>query len=171
MLISTYGFEGVYVGAAALAASALAIVVLARMRIAPSDPDGRPRVTLAAVRSAAPAVLALSAFRTAMFMGSNAMSIVVAQDLGSERDVVLLFSLCAGLEVFVMGAFVVWPALSGKRWFLVAGFLLSGLATGVWANAFGYWSLFSLCAVLCVLAMFVLIVFQRMLDRQSVADR
>lgn len=107
MLISTYGFEGVYVGAATLAASALAIVVLARMPIAPSDPDGRPRVTLAAVRSAAPAVLALSAFHTAMFMGSNAMSIVVAQDLGSERDVVLLFSLCAGLEVFVMGAVVV----------------------------------------------------------------
>lgn len=234
VLVSTNGFEGVYVGAAVLAASSLAIVILARMTIAPSDPDERPKVTLAVVRSAAPAVLALSAFHTAMFMGSNAMSIVVAQDLGSERDVGLLFSLCAGIEVVVMGAFVAWPLLSSKRWLLMVGFvlfaayfvmalvwptltslyigqlpraagigiisivgmaavqdllpgragtasalfgntvsigfLLSGLATGIWANAFGYWSLFPLCAALCVIAMFALLVFRPMVDAQSASE-
>jgi len=28
------------------------------------------------------------------------------------------------------------------------GFLLSGLSTGLWANVFGYWSLFLLCGTL-----------------------
>lgn len=171
------------------------------------------KLTLTLLRSAAPAILALSAFHTAMFMGSNAMSIVVAQDIGSQKDVGLLFSLCAGLEVVAMGAFIARPSLSSKRWllfvgfalfaayFLMAiawptltslyvgqllraaaigiisivgmetvqnmlpgrpgtasglfgntisvGFLFSGLGTGTWADVFGYWSLFLLCAGLC----------------------
>lgn len=224
VLVSTSGFEGVYIGAASLAASSLGIVVLAGMKIAPSDPEERSKVTPALLKSAAPALLALAAFHTAMFMGSNAMSIVVAQDVGSERDVGLLFSLCAGIEVVVMGAFVAWPALSGKRWLLIVGFalfaayflmalawptlislyvgqlpraagigiisivgmatvqdllpgragtasalfgntvsigfLLSGLGTGLWANAFGYWSLFSLCTALCVVGALALLLFR-----------
>ena len=225
ILISQRGFPGVFLGAASLAALSLAIVLVTRIRAVEKTFDERPKLDLEVLRSAAPAILALSAFHTAMFMGSNAMSIVVAQDLGTERDVGLLFSLCAGLEVVVMGAFVVWPGLSNRQgllllgfalfaaYFLMAllwptltslylgqvpraagigiisivgmavvqdllpgragtasalfgntisvGFLLSGLGTGVWANAFGYWSLFWLCASLCGFGVIVLSLARR----------
>lgn len=220
ILVSQRGFQGVFLGAASLAALSLAITIITRIRAVERTFEERPKLGLDVLRRAAPAVLALSAFHTAMFMGSNAMSIVVAQDLGTERDVGLLFSLCAGLEVVVMGAFVAWPGLSNRQelllfgfalfaaYFLMAllwptlpslylgqipraagigiisivgmafvqgmlpgragtasalfgntisvGFLLSGLGTGLWANIYGYWSLFSLCAGLCVFATVVL---------------
>jgi SET family sugar efflux transporter-like MFS transporter len=124
VLISASGFEGVYVGAALLAACSLVIVWLARIRLVPPAQQEKAELTASLMFSAAPLVLALAAFHTAMFMGSNAMSIVVAQDIGSDRDVGLLFSLCAGLEVVVMGAFVAWPGLSTKRWLLMVGFAL-----------------------------------------------
>jgi len=214
-LVSSRGFEGVYVGAAALAAAALAVVIVSRIRVLPADAEMRQTLTVATFLQAAPAVLALSAFHTAMFMGSNAMSIVVARELGSKDDVGLLFSLCAGLEVLVMAVFVARPGLSGSHRLLVFGFalfagyfamalawptlaslyvgqilraaaigiisivgmaavqdmlpgragtasavfgntvsvgiLLSGLGTGVWANWFGYWSIFGLCLGLSAL--------------------
>ncbi len=208
-LVAVWSFSGVFLGAAALGLVALLTVVV--FRIAPQQGTGiaTAKVTLDEVRAAAPAVIALTAFNTAMFMGGNAMSIVVVRQLGSETDVGLLFSLCALLEVFVMGAFVVRPALSDSRGLLLAGFglfaayfvlmllvptlaalyygqvlraaaigivsivgmaklqhmlpgragiaaalygntmsagfLISALGTGVWASAFGYWSLFGVC--------------------------
>ncbi|MFK0335379.1 MFS transporter [Rhizobium sp. NPDC090275] len=221
VLIFATGYEGVYLGAASLAASALAIVTFARMRVLPSADENKAQVSGSTLLSAAQALLALAAFHTAMFMGSNAMSIVVAQDLGTQSDVGILFSLCAGLEVIVMGAFVAWPYLSSKHWLLLVGFLLfggyflmaiawptmlslyigqlpraggigiisivgmelvqamlpgrpgtasalfgntisvgfllSGLGTGTSADAFGYWSLFTLCAALCVFGAMVLV--------------
>jgi SET family sugar efflux transporter-like MFS transporter len=225
VLVSQKGFPGVFLGAASLAALSLAIVILTRIRAVERTFEKRPKLGLENLRRAAPAILALSAFHTAMFMGSNAMSIIVAQDLGTERDVGLLFSLCAGLEVVVMGAFVVWPGLSNRQgllffgfalfaaYFLMAlvwptlpslylgqipraagigiisivgmavvqdllpgragtasalfgntisvGFLLSGLGTGLWANAFGYWCLFWLCASLCGFGAIVLLFGRR----------
>jgi SET family sugar efflux transporter-like MFS transporter len=225
VLVSQKGFPGVFLGAASLAALSLAIVIFTRFRAVERTFAKRPKLGLENLRRAAPAILALSAFHTAMFMGSNAMSIIVAQDLGTERDVGLLFSLCAGLEVVVMGAFVVWPGLSNRQgllffgfalfaaYFLMAlvwptlqslyfgqipraagigiisivgmavvqdllpgragtasalfgntisvGFLLSGLGTGLWANAFGYWCLFWLCASLCGFGAIVLLFGRR----------
>jgi len=231
VLVSQRGFPGVFLGAASLAALSLAIVIVTRIRAVEQTFEERPKLGLDVLRQAAPAVLALSAFHTAMFMGSNAMSIVVAQNLGTEQDVGLLFSLCAGLEVVVMGAFVAWPGLSNKRglllfgfalfaaYFMMAlvwptlpslyigqvpramgigiisivgmavvqdmlpgragiasalfgntisvGFLLSGLGTGLWANAFGYWSLFWLCASLCGFGAIVLFFGRRVLLIQT----
>jgi MFS transporter, SET family, sugar efflux transporter len=225
ILVSQQGFPGVFLGAASLAALSLAIVIVTRTKAVEGTFEERPKMGLEILRQAAPAIIALSAFHTAMFMGSNAMSIVVAQDLGTERDVGLLFSLCAGLEVVVMEAFVAWPGLSNRQgllllgfalfaaYFLVAlvwptlpslylgqvpraagigiisivgmavvqdllpgragtasalfgntisvGFLLSGVGTGLWANAFGYWSLFWLCASLCGFGSIVLFVGRR----------
>jgi SET family sugar efflux transporter-like MFS transporter len=225
VIVSQKGFPGVFLGAASLAALSLAIVIFTRFRAVERTFAKRPKLGLENLRRAAPAILALSAFHTAMFMGSNAMSIIVAQDLGTERDVGLLFSLCAGLEVVVMGAFVVWPGLSNRQgllffgfalfaaYFLMAlvwptlqslyfgqipraagigiisivgmavvqdllpgragtasalfgntisvGFLLSGLGTGLWANAFGYWCLFWLCASLCGFGAIVLLFGRR----------
>lgn len=213
-LVAAWSFGGVYVGAALLAALALVLVVSSRLKVAPADTAERQKITFDVVRAAAPAVIAMTAFHTVMFMGSNAMSIIVVRELGSETDVGLLFSLCAALEVLVMGLFVVrpmkqasvpllalgfalfaayflmallWPtllslylgqilraaaigilsvvgmayvqellpgragiasALFGNT--MSAGFLLSGLGTGIFAQGFGYWAVFGVCAGLCL---------------------
>ncbi|MGR9355038.1 MFS transporter [Rhizobium leguminosarum] len=224
VLVSQTGFPGVFLGAASLAGLSLAIVFFTRMR-AVVNAEERVKLTSEVFYRAAPAAVALSAFHTAMFMGSNAMAIVVAKELGTEQDVGFLFSLCAGLEVVVMAAFVLWPKLSDRQELLLAGFalfaayfvmalawptlaslylgqipraagiglisivgmafmqdllpgragiasalfgntisvgfLLSGLGTGLWANAFGYWSLFALCAALCGLGAMILVVGRR----------
>lgn len=214
-LVAAWSFEGVYVGAFLLAVLALIVVLASRIRVVPADTARRQKITFDVVKAAAPAVIAMTAFHTVMFMGSNAMSIVVVRELGSETDVGLLFSLCAALEVLVMGLFVVrpmakvsipllalgfalfafyflmpllWPtllslylgqipraaaigilsvvgmayvqgllpgragvasALFGNT--MSAGFLLSGLGTGIFAEAFGYWAIFGVCAVVCVI--------------------
>lgn len=219
-LVAGWSFAGVYLGAALLAVLALTIVLASRIKVVPADTERRQKITLDVVRAAAPAVIAMTAFHTVMFMGSNAMSIVVVRQLGSETDVGLLFSLCAALEVLVMGLFVVrpmkhvsvplltlgfalfaayflmallWPtllslylgqilraaaigilsvvgmayvqellpgragiasALFGNT--MSAGFLLSGLGTGIFAQAFGYWAVFGVCALICLLGAAVL---------------
>lgn len=213
-LVAGWSFTGVYVGAALLAVLALGVVLAARIKVVAPDASQRQTITLDVVLAAAPAVVAMTAFHTVMFMGSNAMSITVVRELGSETDVGLLFSLCAALEVVVMGLFVVrpmkkasapllalgfglfagyfamallWPtllslylgqvpraaaigilsvvgmayvqellpgragiasALFGNT--MSAGALLSGLGTGIFAEAFGYWAIFGACLGLCM---------------------
>ncbi|WP_423065764.1 MFS transporter [Devosia sp. CN2-171] len=208
VLVAFGSFRGVYLGASGLALVALVTVLATRLRIVPAVAGERRRVDLDTVRAAAPGVLALTAFHTAMFMASTAMSIVVVQDLGTETDVGLLFSLCAALEVLVMGLFVIRPMSRVSHGLLIVGFLifaayfvlpllvptlstlywgqilraiaigvisivgmayiqellpgragaaaalfgntmsagalLSGLSTGLWAGAFGFWSIFGL---------------------------
>ena len=210
-LVAVWSFEGVFAGAAVLAVLALGLVIFGRIEAVPADLGERAKITLDVVLAAAPAVIAMTAFHLVMFMGSNAMSIVVIEELGTATDVGLLFSLCAALEVMVMAVFVVRPVEGDTRWLLLvgfalfalyfvmpiiwptlaslywgqipraiaigiisvlgmayiqgllpgragiasalfgntmsAGFLLSGLGTGLWAEGFGYWSLFIVCAV------------------------
>ncbi|WP_374621290.1 MFS transporter [Devosia sp.] len=226
-LVAGWSFAGVYVGAAVLAVLALAVVLVSRVKVVPADPSERQMITIDVVRAAAPAVIAMTTFHTVMFMGSNAMSITVVRELGSETDVGLLFSLCAALEVLVMGLFVVrpmqrvsvpllafgfllfagyflmalvWPtllslylgqilraaaigiisvvgmayvqdllpgragvasALFGNT--MSAGALLSGLGTGLWAEAYGYWSIFGLSALLSVAGAAVVMLGRRRL--------
>lgn len=214
-LVAAWSFSGVYLGAALLAVVALVVVLVSRVKVVPADSAERQKITLDVVKAAAPAVIAMTAFHTVMFMGSNAMSIIVVTELGTETDVGLLFSLCAALEVVVMSLFVIrpvdgtnrglllagfalfalyflmplmWPTLASLYWGQIpraiaigilsivgmayiqallpgragvasalfgntmsAGFLLSGLGTGLWAQGLGYWSLFTVCAVLCVI--------------------
>lgn len=226
-LVAGWSFAGVYVGAAVLAVLALVVVLASRIKVVPADPSERQKITIDVVRAAAPAVIAMTVFHTVMFMGSNAMSITVVRELGSETDVGLLFSLCAALEVLVMGLFVVrpmqrvsvpllafgfllfagyflmalvWPtllslylgqilraaaigiisvvgmayvqdllpgragvasALFGNT--MSAGALLSGLGTGLWAEAYGYWSIFGLSALLSVAGAAVVMLGRRRL--------
>lgn len=123
LLIWLWGFEGVYFGATALAAVAALTVIVSG--IAPlAAPAQQAAMTWQVFKGTAPTVLGLAAFNTAMFMGSNAMSVVVVRQLGTETDVGLLFSLCAAIEVVVMGGFVAWPELSRSRALLVSGFVL-----------------------------------------------
>lgn len=221
-LVGLWSYPGVFVGAALFGAAALIGVFAGGLKLAP--PDGAEGNVVSGIdwRSVWPAAVALTLFNTAMFMGSNALSIVTLSTLhGSEADVGLLFSLCAAIEVVVMGAFVVWPVHRGDRWLLLIGFtifaayflsvvllptlatlywaqilravaigvvnvvgmlhiqermprhaggaaalfgntinaglLISGVGTGTWAEAYGYWSIFGLCAALAIVggALFV----------------
>jgi SET family sugar efflux transporter-like MFS transporter len=213
-LVAFLDFEGVFAGAAALAVMALAIVLVSRIKVTPNLVPDPTVINLDVVRAAAPAVLALTAFHWVMLMGSNATSIIVVQELGTSTDVGLIYSLCALLEVFVMGYFVVRPVDGNNRGLLLFGFvvyaahfvlmivvptlwvfyagqalralaigiisivgmahiqallpgragvaaalfantmiagsLLSGLGTGLWAEVYGYWSIFTVSTVLCL---------------------
>jgi MFS transporter, SET family, sugar efflux transporter len=217
LAVAVWHFPGVFVGAAACGLLALAVVIFANLKpVANTAPVLTAAETIDLWRSALPAAVALTLFHTAMYMGSNAMIIVVGGDLGTATDVGLVFGLCAAIEVFVMGAFVIWPVKTASRPLIVVGFLLfaayfvaplivptlatlywaqilravaigvvsvlgmmyiqeamprhpggaaalfanttnvsaliSGLGTGTWAAAFGYWSIFGLCAVLSLAA-------------------
>lgn len=214
-LVGIGSFEGVFFGAAGCSLAALFAILVGRLKAAPLKIDARESTGVANWRPLWPIIVALALFNTAMFMGSNALSIVTVTDLkGADTDVGLLFSLCAALEVVVMGAFVIWPAKGTRRLLLMVGFLLfaayfiapillpslptlywaqvlralaigivsvtgmhyvqnamphhagtaaalfsntvnagwllSGLGSGSWAHAFGYWSIFGLCVVLAL---------------------
>jgi SET family sugar efflux transporter-like MFS transporter len=212
-IVAWWTIEGIYLIAGALAGAALAVVVIGGLKVIPASSKREP-LDLNVLCSTAPIVLALTAFHTAMFAGSNALSILVAKQFGSSTDVGLMFSLCAALEVIVMSIFVIRPAAGSSRWLLLFGFaifaayfalpivwpslwafyvgqllravgiaivsivgmaylqdllpsragtaaalfgnsasaglLFSGLATGFWAEQFGYLSLFAACGVLCL---------------------
>lgn len=211
--VALWGLTGVFIAATALAIVALVVVIVGRIAPRTGVPP-QPRITADEIRIAAPIVVALTAFHTAMFMGSNATSIVVVRGLGAQTDVGLLHSLCAAIEVVIMAGFVVRPALSFSLPLLILGFalfaayfglvlavptlasfyfgqivravaigivsiigmarlqqvlpsragvaaalygnsmsagaLVSGLATGLWANSFGYHSIFWACGALSV---------------------
>lgn len=215
-LVSGWSYPGVFFGASIFALAALLALFAGRLRAGSPERSEKNAVRLGGWLSLWPAALALTLFNTAMFMGSNALSIVTIGDLkGTGTDVGLLFSLCAALEVVVMGAYVIWPARRASSTPLVIGFvlfalyflaalllpslatlywgqilraaaigivgvigmlyvqdampqqagtaaalfsntvnagwLLSGVGTGLWAQAFGYWSIFGACAVLALI--------------------
>ncbi|MDB5613712.1 MAG: arabinose efflux permease family protein [Devosia sp.] len=120
-IVAWWTIEGVYLIAGALAGSALAVVVIGGLKVLPALSERDP-IDLGVLSSTAPIVIALTAYHTAMFAGSNALSILVAREFGSATDVGLLFSLCAVLEVIVMGIFVIRPAAGPSRLLLLFGF-------------------------------------------------
>lgn len=121
VLAAFWGYHGVLVGAAICGAIALALAVTLRPHrasIAQAPPD--PRIW----RIAGPVAIALTFSTAAMFIGGTALSIVTVQNLGgTPTDVGLLFSLCAAIEVPVMGFFVMRPMARASRGLLIAGFL------------------------------------------------
>ena len=69
------------------------------------------------------AFAALALFHTAMFLGSIALPIVLTTSLsGAESDVGITMSLCAALEIVVMGALIWRPLQRGERVAIVVGF-------------------------------------------------
>ncbi|MBZ9719202.1 MFS transporter [Mesorhizobium sp. AD1-1] len=211
-LIHVWSYAGVYGVASSCSLAAFVALFAFRPPMMPAVTTNE-KVRPIAFRWAIQAALALTFFNIAMFMGSTALSIVVVNDLdASERDVGLMFSLCAAVEVIVMALFVLVPAKRANRSLLVAGFavfslyflsvallpmlqvmygaqvlravgigiisvggmqllqelnpgragtasalfanttnagwLVAGIATGTWAELFGYHSVFGLCAAL-----------------------
>ena len=126
LMISRFDFPGVFRTAALCAVTATVIVALARVNaLRPTREAGlglKPRS--GTIRQAGFAASSLTLFHAAMFMGSIALPIVATHELGGTKaDVGLIFSLCALLEVPVMFAFVLRPAVAGNRHWISAGFL------------------------------------------------
>jgi len=124
LVITLFEFRGVFLTAAACAVVACFIVgstrVHAACRTRITDASG----TAEAIRRTGFAVSSFTLFHTAMFLGSIALPIVVTHNVGGTKgDVGLIFSVCAFLEVLVMGAFVLRPSSPGNRGWISAGFV------------------------------------------------
>jgi MFS transporter, SET family, sugar efflux transporter len=123
-VVGAFGFRGVFFTSAASGAVALATLAFVRARPVFGDPalsnrpkpaNGGPAIALA--------FTALALFHTAMFMGSIPLPIVLTTSLGGVKsDVGLTFSLCAALEIIVMGALIWRPLRRGERTAIVCGF-------------------------------------------------
>ena len=124
ILISAAGFRGAFFGSAASGAIAVATLAFVQRRVALADPgraypakpaNGGPAIALA--------FAALALFHTAMFLGSIPLPIVLTTSLGGvETDVGITMSLCAALEIVVMGALIWKPLQRGERVAIIAGF-------------------------------------------------
>jgi len=124
VVVGGFGFRGVFFVSAGFSAAALAALAFLRTKPAsvepgrgkrPKPPNGGPAIGLA--------FTALTLFHTAMFLGSIPLAIVMTTSLGGrESDVGLAFSLCAGLEIVVMGAIIWRPLDRAERPAIVAGF-------------------------------------------------
>ena len=123
-IVAPFGFSGVFLASGIAAATALATLSLvpARPAVADFPPAAPPK--RAGVGSAVPlAFAALALFHTALFMGSVPLPIVITTSLGgTEADVGWTMSLCAALEIVVMGLLIWRPPKRGERMAIVAGF-------------------------------------------------
>jgi MFS transporter, SET family, sugar efflux transporter len=124
VVVAAFGFRGVFFTSAASSAIALATLALVRARPVsgeaghanwPKPTNGGPAIALA--------FTALALFHTAMFLGSIPLAIVMTTSLGGAKsDVGLAYSLCAALEIVVMGALIWRPLKRAERPAIVAGF-------------------------------------------------
>ena len=124
LLVGTVGFRGAFFASGASGLIALATLAFVRTRMAvadaahahrPKPANGGPAIALA--------FAALALFHTAMFLGSIPLPIVLTTSLGGGKsDVGVTMSLCAGLEIVVMGALIWKPLQRGERAAIVAGF-------------------------------------------------
>ena len=124
ILIGIGGFRGAFFGSAASAAVGLVTLAFVRRRVTladaghahgPKPANVGPAITLA--------FGALALFYTAMFLGQIPLPIVLTTSLGGvERDVGITMSLCAALEIVVMGALIWKPLQRRERMAIVVGF-------------------------------------------------
>ena len=122
--VAAFGFRGVFFMSAGSALVALATLALVRAEpvsgdaghgIRPKPENGGPAIALA--------FTGLALFHTAMFLGSIPLAIVMTTSLGgANSDVGWAYSLCAALEIVVMGAIIWRPLKRGERPAIVVGF-------------------------------------------------
>lgn len=123
-VVEAFGFRGVFFTSAV--SGVLALVTLALVRARPVFGDaahGNRRKPSTRGLPIALAFAALALFHAAMFMGSIPLPIVLTTSLGGAKsDVGLTFTLCAALEIVVMGALIWRPLRHGERTAIVIGF-------------------------------------------------
>ena len=123
--VAIIGFRGILLLSAGCAASALVTLVAVGAK-----PE--PHMTAVAHRheeassggsTIALAFSAITLFHTAMFLGAIPLAIFMTGPLGgAESDVGYAFSLCAALEIVVMGALIWRPLKRGQRGAILLGF-------------------------------------------------
>jgi MFS transporter, SET family, sugar efflux transporter len=124
VMVAAFGFRGVFFTSAASSAIALATLALVRAKPVSSEAGhaNRPKPTNGGPAIAL-AFTALALFHTAMFLGSIPLAIVMTTSLGGAKsDVGLAYSLCAALEIVVMGALIWRPLKRAERPAIVIGF-------------------------------------------------
>jgi SET family sugar efflux transporter-like MFS transporter len=121
---AAFGFRALFLTSAAPGAIALATLAFARARPLSGEALHRGRrESQNGGLAIAFAFTALALFHTALFMGSIPLPIVVTSSLGGTKgDVGLMFSLCAALEIVVMGVLIWRPLRRGERAAIAAGF-------------------------------------------------
>ncbi len=123
-VVAVFGFRGVFLTSAG--AAVLALTTLALLRVGPDSAGpghAIPRKAANGRTAIALAFTSLALFHTAMFMGSIPLAIVLTTSLGgAQSDVGWAYSLCAALEIVVMGALVWRPLRGGERNAIAAGF-------------------------------------------------
>ena len=122
--VAALGFRGVFFMSGGSALVALATLALVRAKpvsgdagpgLQPKQGNGGPAIALA--------FTGLALFHTAMFLGSIPLAIVMTTSLGgANSDVGWAYSLCAALEIVVMGAIIWRPLKRGERPAIIAGF-------------------------------------------------
>ena len=124
VIVSVAGFRGAFLASGVSALGAFAALAFARTKALsrdaahparPAETSGGPTIALA--------FAALTLFYTAMFLSQFAFPIVLTTSLGgATSDVGIAMSLCAALEIVVMGAIIWRPLKRGERMAIVAGF-------------------------------------------------
>ena len=124
LLIGAAGFRGAFFASAASGAIGLVTLAVVQTRVALADAGhARPPKPANGGPAIALAFAALALFHTAMFLGSIPLPIVLTTSLGgSESDVGITMSLCAALEIIVMGALIWRPPGRRERAAIVTGF-------------------------------------------------
>ncbi|MDQ0322082.1 hypothetical protein QO002_004288 [Pararhizobium capsulatum DSM 1112] len=155
-------------GAGSLAALSLAIVVITHVRAVATVSEERPKLGLevapdrvsnhCAGRVSGASVCRICSLRRVFPDGAPLANVDIAlsrPNSESGRDRNHQHRRDGRRAGPLAGRAGIASALFGNT--ISVGFLLSGLGTGVWANGFGYWSLFSLCTGLCGLGIVALL--------------
>ena len=123
-IVAPFGYRGVFLMSGASSAIALISLAVVQARPVVGDTKHRgPRNPSSGGPAIAFAFAALALFHMAMFMGSIPLPIVITTSLGgATSDVGIAMSLCAALEIVVMGAMIWRPLRRGERAAIAVGF-------------------------------------------------
>ena len=124
VIVGAAGFRGAFLASGASGLAALTALAFVRSKALsreafqtarPAEVGGGLTIGLA--------FAALALFYTAMFLSQFAFPIVLTTSLGgATSDVGIAMSLCAAIEIVVMGAIIWRPVKRGERMVIVVGF-------------------------------------------------
>jgi MFS transporter, SET family, sugar efflux transporter len=124
VIVGVAGFRGAFLASGASALAAFVALAFARVKALPRDLVHAVRpAQVSGGLTIALAFVALALFYTAMFLSQFAFPIVLTTSLGGAKsDIGIAMSLCAALEIVVMGAIIWRPLKRGERMAIAAGF-------------------------------------------------
>jgi SET family sugar efflux transporter-like MFS transporter len=124
VIVGAAGFRGAFLASGASGLAALAALAFVRAKALPREAFQAARLAQANGGLAIGiAFAALVLFYTAMYLSQFAFPIVVTTTLGgATSDVGIAMSLCAALEIVVMGAIIWRPFKRGERMAIAVGF-------------------------------------------------